>query len=212
MHHPLLQANQITCLRNECLLLDNLNFQLSAGELLQIVGANGSGKTSLLRILMGLLQPERGELFWKGVPIQHDREAYYRHLCYLGHQQGIKKNLTVTENLRFTFTEKTYEQNDIQQAIDEIGLSGYEEQLARQLSQGQRQKLALAKLLLSDATLWLLDEPLAALDLESAHKIQRLFAKKITEGGAIILTTHHPLTFDNLQTRLLNLTPESVSA
>jgi heme exporter protein A len=191
-----LEANELECERGGRKLFGPLSLRVPAGELLRIAGPNGSGKTSLLRILCGLLTPTAGSVRWRGAAIGELREDYSRNLVYLGHAPAVKDELTPAENL------------DI--ACRLVGLAPDEEALARalsafavpdipvrKLSQGQRRKAALARLLVSESTrLWLLDEPFAALDTGSVAYTEELIGRHLGAGGAVIYTTHQPSALD----------------
>lgn len=200
-NHFQLQAKHLTCYRGERLLINDLSFNVSSGELLQVVGENGSGKTTLLRALTGIFPPQSGEILWQGRLIQRDRLEYQRQFYYLGHQIGVKSELTALENLRLGFRV----QADVGEVVSELKLGPLQNILSRHLSRGQRQRVALAKLLLSDASLWILDEPFASLDSVMMDKVQMLLAKKIEKGGGVILTSHRALTLTKLLPRVVNL-------
>ena len=204
---PSLQAKRITCHRNQRVLFKDINIDLGEGDCLQVIGSNGVGKTSLLRILAGLLSFYSGDVFWRGIPINKNKPEYYRSLCYLGHQQGIKLELTVEENLRFNLRKMKNSGDQINQLLSNLQLTEYHSSMCYQLSQGQRQKVALARILLSDAPIWILDEPFATLDAKSMEKMQYYFLQKLKQGGMIILSTHRLLTLENLPQRTLLLSP-----
>ena len=193
---PLLAVRNLSCCRGEALLFEGLDFSLEEGEGLQVEGANGSGKTSLLRILAGFVQPDEGDVFWRGVEINRQRSAFSAQLGYLGHHLGLKQDLSVTENLNMALAlrQVTPEPSALMKVLDRLGLSDKRELLVRYLSQGQRQRVALAGLLLSGARLWILDEPFTALDAEGIREIQGVVREHLGLGGMAILTSHQALS------------------
>ncbi len=190
---PSLEAADLQCTRGERTLFNGLGFALRGGELLRVRGANGSGKTSLLRIACGLLEPTRGEVRWAGENIRRLQEEFWRRLVYVGHANAIKDDLTAAENLHVacTLAGVRAQSAQIGEALRRLGLAGCENLPARVLSQGQRRRVALARLASSGAVpLWILDEPFAALDAAAVEHVQSLIAEHLSRGGAAILTTH----------------------
>jgi heme exporter protein A len=186
-----LEATDLACARGGRTLFAGLSFALPPGGALRIAGANGSGKTSLLRILCGLLSPSQGEARWKGTPVSALKEDYARELVYLGHAPAVKDDLTAAENLAVACRLAGNAQPD--QAIAEA-LARFAvpmERFVRQLSQGQRRRAALARLALSAAVpLWLLDEPFAALDSPGISMLRGMLEEHLGRGGAVAFSTH----------------------
>jgi heme exporter protein A len=202
-----LEASNLDCLRGGRTLFRGLSLSLQGGELLRIAGANGSGKTSLLKILCGLLIPDAGEVRWQGTPIRQLREDYSRHLVYLGHAPAVKDDLSAAENLAVacTLAGRTASPQQAQEALEGYGLPATAVAV-RRLSQGQRRRAALARLLLSaDAPLWLLDEPFAALDAAAARFTEELIASHVAAGGAAIYTTHQEANIGAAVLRVIEL-------
>ncbi|ADP13181.1 Cytochrome c biogenesis ATP-binding export protein [Erwinia sp. Ejp617] len=187
----MLAARNLTCLRDERALFSDLSFTVSPGDIVQVEGPNGVGKTSLLRILAGLSRTEQGEVLWQRQLIQRQRENYYASLLYLGHRPGIKALLTPFENLTFWYAQRP--QDELWHALEQVNLTGYEELPAAQLSAGQQRRVALARLWLSQVPLWILDEPFTAIDKSGVEKLMALFVRHTQLGGAVVLTTHQEL-------------------
>lgn len=205
MSMPILSVKKVACYRQDKSLFRNINFRLHESELLQIVGCNGAGKTTLLRILTGIFQNYEGEIDWHGISIKKQLGEYTRNIFYLGHRHGIKNELTVYENIRFDLKCQTVSKSQILSAIEEMGLNGLDSTLCGHLSQGQRQRVALSKLILAKNKLWVLDEPFASLDLQAQNKMQQLLQQKISEGGAIIFTSHQPFLLNDIPLKILEL-------
>lgn len=207
----MLEAHNLSCVRDDRTLFSDLSFTLQPGEIVQVVGQNGAGKTSLLRILAGLSSPDVGEVRWQGVNTRRQRESFHQQLLFLGHQPGIKSALSVFENLAFyQATAGGRDADAIYHALDQIGLLGYEDVAVAQLSAGQQRRVALARLWLSPATLWILDEPLAAIDKQGVITLAALFEQHAQRGGMLLLTTHQDLpglTRDVREIRLTSVQP-----
>jgi len=185
------EACGIECRRGGRLLFSGVDFRLGAGEILQIEGANGSGKTSLLRILSGLMPPSKGSVRWCGRDISKIGTEYLQNLNYVGHKPGIKDHLTPSENLRFSreFASGCTE-TSIHDGLKRVGLDGFHQVPVRTLSAGQGRRVALARLLVNAARLWLLDEPLAALDKSGKTMVEDLLREHLSHGGMVVVTTH----------------------
>jgi heme exporter protein A len=194
----MLQAESLACERGGRLLFKSLEFALSPGTLLRVTGPNGAGKTSLLRILCGLAHPAAGRVLWSGEDAHHLGEEYTRRLLYLGHLSAIKEDLTPRENLRFALRLAGLEspRAALEAALERLGLAGREDVPARYLSQGQKRRSALARLALAQTLpLWILDEPLAALDVNAIETVIALVSAQLDAGGIVVLTTHQDVAF-----------------
>lgn len=205
---PLLSATSLTCIREDRLLFDQLNIAIHAGDIVQVEGPNGSGKTSLLRILAGLSQPFEGEVFYKNQLITHAREEFHQNLLFLGHLPGVKGEMNAQENLNFNLALHGFKNNDadIKQTLAKVNLSGFEDSLASHLSAGQHRRISLARLYKSTAKVWILDEPFTAIDKQGVHDLEQLFKAHIKQGGCVVLTTHQDLlTFDALDLKKIIL-------
>ncbi len=201
----LLAFDAVSCERGGRSIFSLLSFELFGAAALQVQGDNGAGKTSLLRIAAGLLAPSGGRVLSRGEPVDSDRYRFGSELLYLGHHAAIKANLTAVENLQYTIDGRhRFELAAIFAALAAVGLAGYEDLPCRTFSAGQRRRVALALLLLSDARLWLLDEPFTAIDRGGVAMIEQLMAGHLGRGGAIVLTSHQPVSLAGLRT--LNLT------
>lgn len=204
----MLEVNQLTALRGERVLFADLSFSIQQGELVQIEGRNGTGKTTLLRIIAGLGDKESGVVSWNQLPITDDREAYHRDLLYLGHQTGIKRELTAFENLFFyhsVHSSNSISREALYRALAQVGLAGREDIPVAKLSAGQQRRVALARLWLSDKTLWILDEPLTAIDKQGVKVLEALFLRHMQAGGIVLLTTHQDMFSDDQPMRKITL-------
>ncbi len=188
-----LQAHQISCVRGERQLFRGIDVTIGPGEALRITGANGSGKTSLLRILAGLLAPECGEVQWDQTPIARCRDQFNLHLLYLGHAAALKDDLLAWENLVFAqaLTGQALTEAQARVALQAAGLARAAALPARVMSQGQRKRLALARLTCNPSTtVWLLDEPFSALDAAATAGLQATINEHLARGGMLVYTTH----------------------
>lgn len=186
----MLEARQLACLRSERIVFADLSFQVAPGEAVLLVGANGAGKSSLLRVLAGLLAPLEGALLWQGADALADRAAHARRLRYIGHGDALKPALSAAENLHF------YARlwgGAVAPALAALGLDALAELPARVLSSGQKRRLALARLALAPCPLWLLDEPTVGLDAASVARLGLLLARHRAAGGMVLAATHLPL-------------------
>jgi len=165
----LLEARDIAIFRGEHCLFSKLNLSIGSGQVLQVSGDNGSGKTTLLRGLCTFVPLEEGEVIWRGHVLPQKRDRYYSELTYLGHHEGIKGDLSVLENLRASASLSASGGSQIPAAIERVGLRIQAELPCRSLSAGQRRRVSLARLLIGNAPLWILDEPLTSLDIHGSH-------------------------------------------
>lgn len=188
----MLAVSGLQCLRGGRQLFGSLDFSVSAGELLHVQGANGSGKTSLLRILTGLSRPDGGVVCWNGTDIRQAREEYAAQLLYLGHQPAVKDDLTVLENLRVSSRIAGLDPTDgnLRTALEMTGLATRSALPVRVLSQGQRRRLTLSRLWLDTRPLWVLDEPFTALDVQAGALLEARLESHLAVGGMVVLTTH----------------------
>ncbi|MDV3468505.1 heme ABC exporter ATP-binding protein CcmA [Stenotrophomonas sp. C3(2023)] len=201
---PLLAAAGLGFSRNDEPVFGPLDFHVDAGEALLVRGDNGAGKTTLLRVLAGLLRPGRGQLQLDGRPATATERA--RYVAYLGHLPGLKADLDTLENLHFLCGLHGRRARQMPgNALAVVGLAGHENTLVRQLSAGQKRRLALARLWLSPAPLWLLDEPYANLDLEGITLVNRMISAHLRSGGAALVTTHGAYAAPPVRTRELQL-------
>lgn len=204
----LLSATSLTCIREDRLLFDQLKIEINAGDIVQVEGPNGSGKTSLLRILAGLSQPYEGEVFFNKQLISQSREEFHQNLLYLGHLPGVKGEMNAQENLKFNLALHGLHNDviDINETLAAVHLSGFEDSLASHLSAGQHRRISLARLYQSNAKIWILDEPFTAIDKQGVHDLEQLFKTHINQGGCVILTTHQDLlTFEPEQIKKITL-------
>jgi heme exporter protein A len=194
----MLEARSLECVRDDRLLFNDLSFSVAESEVLQIEGPNGSGKTSLLRIICGLRQAEAGQVLWQGESILSNREDYYASMVYIGHLPCIKGDLTVLENVRSLLDTRslTLGSTETEAALAKVGLASYEDVPGKALSSGQRRRILLAFIELSQAKLWILDEPLTALDVQGVALMESMIMEHKQAGGSVIFTTHHGMQLE----------------
>lgn len=202
-----LKAVNISCQRQQQTLFSDLNLELTAGDLIFIEGANGAGKSSLLQLLAGLITPTAGDVLWQDQPIHQQREVYANHLHYLGHTNGIKLGLTVLENLCLAseLSRSTLIADKLKNALMQLQLDQHQTNLAKQLSAGQKRRLALARLILIPKSLWILDEPLTSLDSATQTLVLQLLKNHLNQGGMCIMSSHQAIQLDGIQMKRLKL-------
>lgn len=203
----MLDVKNLTAIRDDRVLFEGLSFTIQSGELVQIEGRNGTGKTTLLRIITGLGDRDEGTIHWNQLSIESDRDSYHQDLLFLGHQTGVKRELTALENLRFYQSIHSHNttQDKLYQALTQVGLAGREDVPVAQLSAGQQRRVALARLWLSRQKLWILDEPLTAIDKQGVKVLEKLFLSHAEQGGIVVLTTHQDMFADNPKLRKIKL-------
>ncbi len=189
-----LEVRNLSCSREDRELFRDLDFSLKPGMALQIEGPNGSGKTSLLRILCGLRLADEGSIYWNGLDTLDHRSEYLAELAYIGHNHGVKGELTPLENLRVARALGGGQGGlSEDEALERVGLFGFEDVPSRTLSAGQRRRVALARLLVNPVPLWILDEPFTAIDIQGQNQIEAMITRHVLDGGMAVLTSHHPL-------------------
>jgi heme exporter protein A len=199
-------ARSLECIRDDRTLFSGLEFEVNPGQALVLEGQNGSGKTSLLRILCGIRLPESGQVLWDGEDIFRLGPEFHQHTAYLGHRDGNKLDLTPAENLRMARgLGKARADLEITEALDQVGLYGFEDVPTRNLSAGQQRRLAIARLLVTEAQLWILDEPFTSLDRQGIGTVEGLFRRHLDSGGMAAMTTHHRIEFADHKVQRINL-------
>lgn len=188
-------GNDLVCVRGEKTVFEHLSFSIGDGDALVLRGPNGSGKSSLLRVMAGLLQVESGALLWNGLDVTQDLHLHRTGLHYVGHQSALKPLLTVTENLAYAAAIRSAD-TSCPDALEAFALANLAELPVRLLSAGQRRRLALARLVASQAPLWLLDEPTASLDDEAVAMLQSVISSHRAGGGIVVLAVHGALAME----------------
>ena len=204
-HSPLISAQQLTCIREDRILFEQLSFDIFAGDIVQIEGPNGAGKTSLLRILAGLSTPFEGTINYLSKPIKQQQESYFSDLIYLGHTPGVKAELTAQENLAFNLAIHGLDAKQAEDTLEHVNLLGFEDALASHLSAGQHRRIALARLWQTQAKVWILDEPFTAIDKQGVKNLEQRFINHTNNGGCVILTTHQDLSLPQDKVKKITL-------
>ena len=201
-----LKAEGLECVRNDMVLFSELSLSLEGGEILQIEGPNGCGKTSLLRIISGLALPNQGCVYWNGTDIHDYKWEYLKEIFYVGHHNGIKNELTPLENINIALALSiSHLKVSPIEILSEFGLRGYEDVPTGKLSSGQRRRVALARLLCVDASLWILDEPFTSIDDAGRNKFKGMIEEHLDRGGMVIIVSHDPVNFPNHQLKKIRL-------
>ncbi|MFU8790231.1 MAG: cytochrome c biogenesis heme-transporting ATPase CcmA [Methylobacter sp.] len=198
-----LEGIGLSCIRDDRVLFEQLAFELVSGQVLLLEGKNGSGKTSLLRILCGFREADAGNIYWCGDAVNDS--AFYAQMAYVGHLDGIKKELTVLENLKMSLALSSAGTYSIDQALAKVHLTGYDDVLVQTLSAGQKRRLSLARLLITENVLWILDEPFTSLDKQGIALIETLMTEHCANGGMIVLTSHHDIDLPTVDVQRINL-------
>lgn len=201
----MLAARRLSLARQSRQLFSDVSFTLEPGRALLLQGRNGAGKTSMLRILAGLAHADEGQVLWQDTPIGQS-DSFHESLLYLGHQPAVNVELSPTENLRYLCALHNDDNEVIEDILAAVGLAGYEDVPAGQLSAGQQRRIALSRLWLSKAPLWILDEPLTALDVKAVAGLERRFKQHLENDGMLIVTTHQPAILPEGATTRLELT------
>ena len=198
-----LQGRHLSRVRDDRVLFQELCFELNSGQVLLLEGENGSGKTSLLRILCGFREPDAGQVLWCGNAINDSQ--YFDDMAYVGHLDGVKKELTVLENLKVSLALGESGEYSIPQALAKVQLADFDDALVQTLSAGQKRRLSLARLLITHNTLWILDEPFTSLDKQGIALIESLMTEHCNKDGMIILTSHHDLALPSVDVQRILL-------
>ena len=206
---PLFECRNITFERDDVPLFSGVGFQLHSSQAIQVVGANGAGKTTLLRILAGSLTATEGDVYWRGERAFKAGTEYREQLLYLGHSAGIKTSLTPRENLHWYRRLFSHLTGDVDGALHQVGLQGYEDVPCHTLSAGQQRRVALAKLYMSSAEFWVLDEPFTSIDVDGVDALETLMAAHLERGGCMVLTSHQRVGLNYVEA--LNLERFSVA-
>jgi len=201
--NELLSASDLCLVRGDRCLFQDVGFALNPGELLFVAGANGSGKTSLLRAMAGLLEFESGEIRWQGKSVDKDRQRFRAALVWFAHRVGFKGDLTPVQNIHFEAGLRAFQSDDIQAALVRVGVKYGAELPMRSLSAGQQRRVGLARLILADAPLWMMDEPFTNLDTDGQGLVKELISEHLANGGMCAMASHQAVSIDALTHRVV---------
>jgi heme exporter protein A len=197
-----LSANDLTLIRGESCLFQGLGFALNPGELLLLEGQNGSGKTSLMRAIAGMLSLESGEILWNDIPVNEQRQAFHGALVWLAHRTGLKGDLTLIENLQFEASLRPQASVDFAAVCSRLGIARLKSLPLRSLSAGQQRRVALGRMMLADVPLWLMDEPFTNLDREGRALVMQLTEEHLANGGMCVMAAHQDIEINATVTRV----------
>ena len=200
----MLKVDNLSCQRSNDLVFKNLSFEVNKGANTEIIGSNGSGKTSLLKCILGLIEKKQGKISWNQKPIEETRTFFLKSCFYQGHQLALKNNFTVVENLRFSHSVFNCNEENIMSSLNEVGLFEYRERASSDLSMGQLKRLAIAKWLLDEHELYLVDEPFASLDQEGGLLVSSIIKKLNSRGCSFLFTSHTSSNMDSREILLDN--------
>jgi heme exporter protein A len=197
-----LSANDLTLIRGERCLFKGLSFALESGGLLVLEGRNGSGKTSLIRAIAGMLSLEKGTVYWDDVAVEKQRQTFHGSLVWLAHRTGLKGDLTLVENLGFERSLRAHATRDADEVYERLGIARLKKLILRSLSAGQQRRVALARMLLADVPLWFMDEPFTNLDREGRALVLELVEEHLGAGGMCVMAAHQDVEIDAPTTRV----------
>jgi len=198
----LLSGKNLCLIRGDRCLFRNIEFALEAGELLLVEGVNGSGKTSLLKAVVGLLEFESGQIDWNGAPVAKAAQQYRASLVWFSHRNGFKGDLTAVQNLQFESGLRAFGGTDIRAALSRVGLAGASDLPMRVLSAGQQRRVGLARMLLADAPLWIMDEPFTNLDTDGQALVLDLVGARLKDNGMCVIASHQAVRIDAIIHRI----------
>ena len=203
---PIYSINNLECIRQNNILFQDLNITIKDGELLQISGANGCGKSSLLQICTGLMEPTSGDILWGNKSIKNYRYEFQSNILYLGHTNAIKSALTVEENMKIIHALAGLKSKiDYSAILEEIGMPNMNEMFTHNLSAGQKRRVGLTRLFMSQSKIWYLDEPFNALDKQGKKIIEKIIVEHCKNGGIVFFTAHQKIEIDNYPIKNINL-------